>query len=153
MDMLIKLYEPAPATGRTWSDEITFRKPIAPEFDLIVAWVASQFSPGWASEVRAALGNRPVSLWIALRATAIIGFCCYDATALGFVGPIGVRGSDRACGVGAVLLLNCLQDMRSLGYGYAIVGGVGAPGFFQKVAGATEIAGSTPGLYRNMMKP
>ena len=43
--------------------------------------------------------------------------------------------------------------MRSAGYGYAIVGGVGAPGFFQRVAAAVEIEGSTPGLYPARFDP
>ena len=58
-------------------------------------------------------------------------------------------------GVGAALLRACLHDMRSFGYGYAIAGGVGAPGFFERVAGAVGIAGSSPGLYagRLPLKP
>jgi len=154
--MLIKLYEPydqAPVVAASRNDAIVCRQPLAPEHDLVVKWVADQFTAGWASEVRAALGNRPISIWIAMRSSLLIGFCCYDAIARGFVGPIGVADSERNCGIGAKLLSACLQDMRTMGYGYAIVGGVGAPDFFRKVAGAIEITGSTPGMYRGMLKP
>jgi hypothetical protein len=43
--------------------------------------------------------------------------------------------------------------MRTMGYAYAVAGAVGAPEFFRRVAGATEIEGSTPGIYRGMLKP
>ena len=155
MDMLISLSTqpewPAPAATAL----AAVRKPIGPEHDLIADWVMKTFSPGWASEARVALGNRPVSLFIATQGspTQLVGFCCYDATARGFVGPIGVAESARHTGIGAELLRACLADMRSLGYGYAVVGAVGAPGFFARVAKAVEIAGSAPGVYAGMLRP
>ena len=151
MDMLIKLFEP-PARAAAAPSHLV-RKPIGPEQALVLRWVAATFSAGWASEAQVALANRPVSLFIATRAESLAGFCCYDATARGLVGPIGVAPPARGGGIGAALLLACLSDMRGVGYGYAIVGGVGAPEFFQRVAGAIEIQGSTPGLYAGMLRP
>lgn len=146
MDMLIKLYPPA-AWAEAGVAGVVVRKPIGPEHGVIQTWVGARFGPGWASEVQVALSNRPVTLWIATRDSTLLGFACFDATARGFVGPIGVDDTERARGLGAVLLRACLTDMRSFGYGYAIAGCVGAPGFFARVAGAVEIAGSAPGLY------
>jgi ribosomal protein S18 acetylase RimI-like enzyme len=155
MDMLIKLYEPA--DKRTVPDdrchpEIVIRKPAGPEHTIIERWVEEQFTVVWLSETRAALANRPITLFIAQRATALLGFACYDATARGFIGPIGVAESARNQGIGTALLLACLQDMRSAGYGYAIAGHVGAPEFFRRVAGAIEIPDSTPGIYAGMLR-
>lgn len=156
MDMLIKLY-PAPAldcaASRSAAEAsgIVLRKPIGPEHTAIVRWVADRFGPGWASEVQVALGNRPVSVWVAMQQTELLGFACHDATARGFFGPIGVADAARSKGLGSALLRVCLQDMRASGYGYAIAGGVGAPEFFQRVAGAVEIPDSTPGLYANRL--
>lgn len=152
MDMLIKLYPSAAYSAADVAGAVV-RKPIGPEHDAITHWVASRFGPGWASEVRVALTNRPVTLWIATRDELLLGFACFDATARGFFGPIGVDDSARARGVGAALLRACLHDMRAFGYGYAIAGGVGAPGFFERVAGAVEIAGSSPGLYGRRLPP
>lgn len=153
MDLLIKLYDPrlatAPAPG---ASGLAVRKPIGPEFGHVVEWVAARFGPGWSSEAQAALANRPVSLFIAQRDAELLGFCCYDATARGFVGPIGVADAARGQGVGAALLLACLHDMRSAGYGYAIAGHVGAAEFFRRVAGAVEIPDSTPGLYARLLR-
>jgi GNAT superfamily N-acetyltransferase len=147
-DMLIRLYAlPAQPTVDERVADSVVRKPIGCEHEQIVAWVQAQFGAGWASEARVALQNRPVSLLMAVRDQQPIGFVCYDATARGYVGPIGVHASARGTGVGATLLRAALDDMRTLGYGYAIAGAVGAADFFRRVAGATDIADSTPGLY------
>ena len=154
MDMLIRLYGSSIADGPGAAAAATVRKPIGPEHDLVVDWIAAQFGPGWASEARVALGNRPPTLFIATggEPPALLGFCAYDATARGMLGPIGVHEGTRGGGVGAALLRACLRDMRALGYGYAVVGGVGAPEFFRRVAGATEIEDSTPGVYGGMLR-
>jgi GNAT superfamily N-acetyltransferase len=151
--MLIRLFAQPAGNGGT-SDSCLVRKPIGPEHRLILAWIAEHFSSAWASEAGVALANRPASLFVATRGdpSELVGFCCYDATARGFVGPIGVVESMRGVGVGASLLRVCLGDMRAVGYGYAVVGAVGAPEFFQRVAGATEIPDSTPGIYRGMLR-
>lgn len=152
MDMLIKLYPPEALAAPARSG-VVIRKPIGPEHLAIGAWVSHRFGTGWASEVQVALSNRPVTLWLATREAALLGFACYDATARGFFGPIGVDSAARSQGVGAALLRACLQDMRACGYGYAVAGGVGAPEFFRRVAGAVEIAESTPGLYAGQLRP
>ena len=152
MDMLIKLYEPLLTDQSLAAALGVVRKPLAPEHDLVIAWISRHFTPGWASEARVALGNRPLSLFIATRSEALLGFCCYDATARGFVGPIGVAEQVRGSGIGAALLLACLHDMRTMGYAYAVAGAVGAPEFFHRVASATEIERSTPGIYGGMLK-
>jgi ribosomal protein S18 acetylase RimI-like enzyme len=148
MDMLIPLYC---VTG-TARPGVTVRKPIGPEHGYIARWVEARFGPGWSSEAQAALANRPVTLFIAQRDADILGFCCYDATARGFVGPIGVCDVARGQGVGAALLLACLHDMRAAGYGYAVVGDAGAPDFFRRIAGAIDIPDSTPGLYAHLLR-
>ncbi len=154
MDMLIRLYEAGPPVPA--AKGLVVRKPIAPEHDHVTGWIGNFFSPGWASEAGAALANRPISLFVAVRevpAPKLVGFCCYDTTARGFVGPIGVLADARRTGIGATLLHACLADMRSLGYAYAVAGHVGEPEFFRRAAGATEIEGSTPGIYRGMLRP
>ncbi|MGC3987179.1 MAG: GNAT family N-acetyltransferase [Pseudorhodoferax sp.] len=151
MDMLIALASlpVAPALPG-----LAIRKPIGPEHELVAAWIARHFTPAWASEARAALANRPVTLLVATRGdpAELLGFCACDATARGFVGPIGVLDTARRTGIGAALLLACLHDMRAMGYGYAVAGAVGAPDFFRRVAGAIDIPGSTPGMYAGMLR-
>ena len=152
-DMLIRLYAlPAlPAVAAPPVGHLV-RKPIGCEHELIAAWVQAEFGAGWASEARVALQNRPISLLVAVQDDQPIGFVCYDATARGYVGPIGVQASARHTGVGAALLRAALVEMRAMGYGYAIAGAVGAVEFFRRVAGAVEIADSTPGLYADRVR-
>ena len=155
-DMLIRLYAlpapPEPPSAAALLPDRLVRKPIGCEHDLIVAWVQSEFGAGWASEARVALANRPISLLVAVQDNQPIGFVCYDATARGCVGPIGVQASARHTGVGAALLRAALLEMRAMGYGYAIAGAVGAVAFFSQVAGAVEIPDSTPGLYAGRVR-
>lgn len=149
----MKLYGAAFEAAARATGPVRIRQPLAPEDHLVVAWVAERFSAGWASEARVALANRPRSLYIAIGdGPTIVGFCCYDATARGFVGPIGVVDGLRGQGVGAALLHACLADMRAMGYAYAVSGAVGAPAFFQRAAGATEIPESTPGVYAGLLR-
>ncbi|HET7795838.1 MAG TPA: GNAT family N-acetyltransferase [Rhizobacter sp.] len=152
MDMLIKLYALPTEAPRPLPEGIDIRKPIGPEHDLLVGWVAEHFGTGWASEARVALTNRPFSLFVATRSGSPIGFACYDATARGMFGPIGVLPDARRTGIGEALLRACLNDMRSLGYAYAVAGYVGPKDFFRRVAGATEIERSEPGIYAGMLR-
>ena len=152
-DMLVKLYDlPAMSVPSLGDASLTIRKPIGAEGRVVVDWVLRQFGDGWAAEAEQAISNRPCSLFVAVRASALLGFACYDATALGMFGPIGVDAAARQQGLGANLLLACLNDMRSRGYAYAVIGGAGPAGFFRRTVDAVEIPGSEPGLYRGMLK-
>ena len=155
MDMLIKLYDledDRPFIAEQKNRGITIRKPIGPEKHLIIEWVSETFSPAWAAETDAALSNRPWSCFAAIKKEAFIGFACYDATAPGFFGPIGVAETHRGDGTGKALLLSCLLDMKLKGYGYAVVGSVKDIDFFKKTVGAIEIPDSVPGYYRDMVR-
>jgi len=154
-DMLVKLYDIK--DERTFLSEqeklgITLRKPIGPEKQIVVDWVKEKFSDAWASETDMALSNRPISCFVAIQNQQLIGFACYDATALGFFGPTGVDENFRGQGTGKALLLLCLLDMKLKGYGYAIIGYVGPAEFYRKAVGAMEIPDSTPGFWKTWLR-
>ena len=155
MDMLVKLYDlddDWPFMADQKNRGIIIRKPIGPEKHLIIEWVSETFGPAWAAETDVALGNRPWTCFIAIKKAAFIGFACYDATALGFFGPIGVAPSNRGNGIGKALLRACLMDMKLKGYGYAVVGAAKDTDFFKETVGAVEIPDSTPGFYSGRVK-
>ena len=149
-DMLIKLYAQTFDPGLLQvlePKDIRIRKPIGPDRHTLLHWAGEHFPSTWVSEIEQALCNRPSSCFIAQRASGLLGFAAYDATALGYLGPVGVIEEARGLGIGRTLVRACMLEMRLQGYGYAIVGMAGAPEFFRKVAGAIEIPGSSPGLY------
>ena len=131
---------------------IRLRKPIGPENHGIIAWVADHFGAGWASETDVALCNKPGTCFVAVKDANIIGFACYDATALGFFGPTGVEKSHRKKGTGKALMTACLLDMKLKGYGYAIVGAVKDTDYYKNAVGAIEIPDSSPGIYKTWVR-
>ncbi len=155
-DMLVKLYE----LQNDWaflSEQndygIIIRKPIGPEKYIIVDWIRKNFNDAWASEAEISFSNRPMSIFVAIQEDRILGFSCYDATALGLFGPIGVEESFRGKGTGRALLLSCMLDMKLKGYAYAVVGYTEDLNFYNKNVGAIEIPDSSPGIYKTWLNP
>ena len=155
-DMLVKLYE-LPKTydpyesGDIKDAEIKIKRAMSPDMGKILDFIKTHFGEGWAYECQRAFNNTPVSCYIAVRDKNVIGFACYDCTALDYFGPVGVLESERGNNIGKVLTLCCLNAMREKGYGYAIIGWVGPDKFYEKVCGAKIIENSTPGIYIDMV--
>lgn len=154
-DMLVKLYTLPPLEPELAAQAaqgITIRRGLPPEKHLVLDWVEQHFGAHWRSECDAAFSREPVSIWLAVHADQLVGFGCYDATGRGFFGPTGVSEHLRGRRVGRALLIACLHAMRSLGYGYAIIGGVGPVDFYERAVGAQVIPDSTPGIYAGMLQ-
>jgi GNAT superfamily N-acetyltransferase len=149
-DMLVKLYD-LPCEAPPLPSGITVRRALGPEKTPVVEWVASAFSRGWADECELAIARRPIACFIAHEGHALAGFCSYDATARGLLGPIGVAERYRGKGLGRCLVLAALKDMAAQGYAYAVVGWAGPQDFFARTAGAIPIPDSKPGLYRGLL--
>ena len=152
-DMLVRLYDlpdlPQALDGARRVG-ISVRRALAPEVAAVSAWAQEHF-PRSAAEVGIACARMPISCFIAVREGRIIGFACYDATARNFFGPEAVIEAERGRGVGRTLLLAALHAQREQGYAYSIVGGVGPAEFYARTVGAVAIAGSTPGIYGDLL--
>jgi GNAT superfamily N-acetyltransferase len=149
-DLLVRLYglpDLQPRLKALLDKGVRTRRAMAYEKHLVSAWVSAAFGEGWASECEAAFSNHPVSCFIAERGGRIVGFACHDATYKDFFGPAGIQEEERGHGIGAALLLQCLHAMAEQGYAYAIIGGAGSVPFYERIAAAIEIPGSTPGIY------
>ena len=154
MDMLVKLYalpDSREVFERLQKAGVTTRRALAPEKHKVVAWVREHFSEHWASEAEVAFSRQPISCFIATRQKSILGFACHDAACRNFFGPTGVDPNERKLGIGKALLFNCLEAMKSQGYGYAVIGGAGPAEFYEKAVGAIAIEGSEPGIYRGLL--
>jgi len=154
IDMLVRLYE-LPETSEfyeTVEDQgVTLRRVRVYERHIVASWVEEHFSPKWASEVKVACSRQPVTCYIATKDREILGFACYETTARGFYGPTGVAEAAQGSGLGKALLFKCMEGLKEMGYVYGVIGGVGPREFYEKVCGATEIVGSDPGIYRDIL--
>jgi GNAT superfamily N-acetyltransferase len=154
-DMLVKLYDlPEQHTliNRLQEQGIVIRRPIGPEKHIVTEWVRRKFRDHWKSECEVSFSRVPISCFIAVENGKMLGFACYDATVRGFFGPTGVDQDYRGKGIGKALLLACLHAMYNEGYAYAVIGGAGPVDFYAKSVGAIPIEGSSPGIYRGMMR-
>jgi GNAT superfamily N-acetyltransferase len=154
-DMLVKLYDLQSNWDIISEQKIQgteIRKPLGPEKRLIVNWVEENFFDAWASETDIAISNKPITCFIAIKDRKLIGFSCYDATALGYFGPMGVKEAFQGKGTGKALLMACLLDMKAKGYGYAIIGAVEIPEFYRKAVCAMEIPESSTGILKSCLK-
>ena len=153
-DMLVRLYD-LPDSSEVYrgveARGVILRRPMAYERHVLADWVGKHFSPKWVSEVKVALGRQPVSSYVATLDSEILGFSCYETTCKGYFGPTGVRESERGSGLGTALLFKALEAMRSEGYAYAVIGGVGPKEFYERACGAFEIPGSNPGVYGDLL--
>lgn len=154
IDMLVRLYDLPRIEEDLLGLEaggIVIRRPGAYERHLVTEWVGRHFSPKWVSETKTAFARQPICCYIATREKTIIGFACYDVTAKGFLGPMGVSKDARQGGVGKVLLVAALRGLRDMGYAYGIIGGVGPAEFYARTVGAVPIEGSSPGIYVDIL--
>lgn len=153
-DLLVRLYDlPAfEATTRVKAAAITIRRAIPPERYFILEWIRERFPDVWVGEAAAAMSRMPVTLWVAEKDGALLGFACHDTSAAGFFGPTGVDEGARHQGIGEALLIATLQGMREAGYAYAVIGDPGPVEFYKKRLDAFEIPGSEPGIYKGMLR-
>lgn len=154
MDMLVRLYDLPDIEEelrKLGGEGVLIRRPGAYERHLVVDWVGRNFSPKWVSEAKTAFSRQPISCFIATREKKILGFACYDVTARGFLGPMGVAEDARKSGLGTALLVSALRGLRELGYAYGVIGGVGPADFYARAVGAVPIERSSPGIYVDIL--
>ncbi len=154
-DMLVNLLhlpDEAEQVGAMRNIGVVIRRANTFEASAVRRFIEDNFSTGWADEVMPCFSRQPVSLHIAIADGEIIGFAAVEATCRNYFGPTGVLPQQRGRGVGTALLVVALHSMRTSGYAYGIIGGVGPAEFYAKGVGATIIPDSTPGIYANPLR-
>lgn len=156
-DLLVNLYkmEKSFDVEELGKKGIIIKRALAPDKNRILDFVSENYGVGWRNECEYALFNSPISCFIAVKNKEVVGFCCYDATAKGFLGPIGISPFMKGGGIGQALLCRTLEAMREDGYGYAVIGWVGkAIGFYEKCLEVYEIPNSDPeqGIYTRLIQ-
>lgn len=150
---LLKLPEAGPLVEELRRGGVVIRRAQSWEMTPVREWVAANFQRAWADEITAGFARLPVAVFVALREGRIIGFAAYECTRRNFFGPTGVIEAERGRGVGRALLLAALCALREMGYAYAIIGGVGPAGFYERAVAATLIHDSSPGIYADALRP
>lgn len=154
-DMLVKLYtipDDRDDVERLRAEGIMIRRVASYEGSALRRFVLEHFSELWADEAMIGHNQHPRTVFIATHKKKIIGFAAYECTRRNFFGPTGVLESYRGKGIGKALYLACLRAMYEMGYAYAIIGGAGPTGFYEKCSGATIIPDSKPGIYTDMLE-
>ena len=158
-DLLVSLLDLPPVEPLVESlreEKIIIRRAFPFEITPVQTFVREHFGPGWFDEISVGFANKPSSIYMAIdqsgEKSKIVGFGAYECTCRNFFGPTGVAESYRKRGIGKTLLLACLHGLREMGYAYGVIGGAGPVEFYSKACGAVPIAGSQPGIYRDMLR-
>lgn len=150
-DMIVGLYN---LPEMNVVENIKIKRAFVGDKEAILNFVKENFQKNWVFEVEHSLMQEVSKCFIATEDGKIIGFACYDASAKGFFGPIGVDPKRRKENIGNALLLRTLNAMKEYGYGYAIIGWVSeAERFYRKTVGAEYIKGGNPenSVYFNLV--
>jgi GNAT superfamily N-acetyltransferase len=152
-DMLAPLYDlpdAAPMMERVERAGLRVRRADPWDRLRVRGFIRENFQDVWAMEAERAFAQTPITCYLGLQGSEVVGFAVYECTRRDYFGPTGVREDLRGSGLGAALLLACLNSMREMGYAYAIIGGVGPAEFYEKIVGATVIPGSDPGIFGSL---
>ena len=150
-DMIVNLHN-LPETPLC--NEIKIKRAFVGDKGTILSFVGKHFQKNWVYEVEHSLMEDVSKCFIATENGEILGFACFDSSAKGFFGPIGVLPERRGENIGRALLVRTLNAMREYGYGYAIIGWVKeAEQFYKKTVGAEYIKGGNPenSVYSNLI--
>lgn len=151
-DMLVRLYDDPKEIALP--EGIKIKRALAIDKKLLDKFIATHFldiCSGWQDECQSTLFRHPTTCFIATFKSEIIGFACYDGTAKGMVGPIGVDPGFRNKNIATSLLQHCFEAMKMDGYAYAVIGWVSSEDFYAKSCNAITIANSFPGIYQRMV--
>ncbi|MCI6561030.1 MAG: GNAT family N-acetyltransferase [Ruminococcus sp.] len=150
-DMIVSLYN---LPEIKVNGNIKIKRAFVGDKDIILDFVGKYFRKNWVYEVEHSLMEEVSKCFVATEDGKIIGFACYDSSAKGFFGPIGVEPTRRGENIGQALLVRTLSAMKEYGYGYAIIGWVSeAEMFYRKTVGAEFIKGGSPenSVYSNLV--
>lgn len=156
-DLLVNLYhmECKHDAEKLKKNGIVIKRAMSPDKEKVLEFMKTHYTEGWACEAGQAFSQTPVSCYIAIKDKKIVGVAAFDATARGYLGPIGIHTDEKGAGIGQSLLYETLMGMKEAGYGYAIIGWVNnAIGFYEKTINAIPIPDSEAEntIYSNLVQ-
>ncbi len=115
---------------------IVVRRAEKAEKDRVTAWAKDVWGYSWQYQAGASIDREPSATFIAEKDGEIVGFASFDAVRPAWFGPTGTLESMRGTGIGSVLFLMCLDDMRARGYSVCHICAVGPLYFYAKIGNA-----------------
>ena len=110
--------------------------------EILENWVLEEFGERWTKQVEQAFGRTPKpNIFVVEEVGRLVGFACFDVVDAkkGLFGPMGTARYHRQKGVGKALLHHCLNEMKEVGYAYAIIGEAGPIEFYETTCEAKVI--------------
>jgi ribosomal protein S18 acetylase RimI-like enzyme len=137
VDLSAPSYDLAGAERRVAGHGYTVRRAGAGDRASLAALLAAHW-PSWQDEVDRALGNDPATVFLCERGGVALAFAAWDANnrGTGWFGPMGTAPEARRRGLGQLLLIRCLDDIRDSGLAYATIPWVDPVEFYRRCAGA-----------------
>lgn len=136
------------------AEGVKIKRAFAADKEQILQFIKDNFHTGWVNEADCALAQCPSKCFIATENGKVLEFACYDTSAKGYFGPIGIGEDARGKNVGTALMLRALHSMKEEGYIYAIIGWVNdAENFYRKTIGAEFVPNGEPekSVYSNLI--
>lgn len=90
----------------------------------------------WPAEAAAAIASGSASCHVAVSSDGYIGFACQGVNRSGWFGPMGTLPASRRTGVGTVLLIRCLADIKAAGHATAQISWAGPIRYYGRAVGA-----------------
>ncbi|GLC89924.1 GNAT family N-acetyltransferase [Lysinibacillus piscis] len=120
---------------------IIFRKVEQSDATSLKSFVQREFGSGWLEAIEMGFLQENIPIFIAVEEQEIVGFACFDVVRRkkGLFGPMGTSLTNRVQGIGYTLLHLCLNEMKKIGYEYAVIGEAGPLEFYEKACGAIAI--------------
>jgi ribosomal protein S18 acetylase RimI-like enzyme len=146
-DLLVRLYDLESFNLPHEINGYSIHRAVSKELETLTDWVNTHFTNRWRSEVTKSFTNKPISCIVARQNSKLIGFAIYESTAPCYFGPAGVLPDHRGRGLGKALLYRSLNELRNIGYAYAVIGWAGPVEFYKKTVDALVIPKSDPGIY------
>ena len=137
VDLAGQSFDTSEAERQLDAKGVTVRRAGDSDREVVQAFLAEHW-PAWSPEIDNTFRQQPISLHLAFRAGDLLGFSAYDANNVGtgWFGPMGTAEAARGLGIGGVLCLRCLADMKAQGHAHATIPWVAPVGFYAHYADA-----------------
>jgi GNAT superfamily N-acetyltransferase len=117
---------------------ISVRRAETDEAQAIYDWLLQTpyGASSWPAEARAAVASESASCHVAVTQEGYLGFACQGVNRGDTFGPMATLPTNQRSGIGTVLLIRCLADIKAAGHASAQIGWAGPVRYYGRAVGA-----------------